>query len=141
MLNVRMSSMMTGTLALALVAGAFLSEIFRAGIEAIERGQIEAARALGIPIFYRWRRILLPQALRRMMPALINYFTELLKLTTLLSAIAVQELAYKAYSLGAQTYRYVEMLSAVAVIYFLLILPISLLARYSEKVMLRKKGH
>ena len=140
-LNVRMSAMTSGTLALSLVAGAFMSEIFRAGVEAIARGQVEAARALGIPVFYRWRRIFFPQAMRRMMPALINYLTELLKLTTLLSAIAVHELAYKAYSLGSQTYRYVELLSAIAVVYFLLITPISLLARYSEKVMLRKRGH
>jgi len=140
-LDIRISAMVAGTLALTLVAGAFLGEIFRAGVQAVPRGQLEAADALGIPTSHRWVSVILPQAVRRMLPAFINYLTELLKLTTLLSAIAVYELSYQAYSLGAQTFRYVEFLSAIALIYFLIIFPISTLARYSERRVARRTGH
>ena len=84
-LDVTLSALASGVLALSLVTGAFLAEIFRAGILAIPRGQVEAALALGIPAFHRWRRIIIPPAVRRMMPAFVNYFTELLKHSTLLS--------------------------------------------------------
>jgi His/Glu/Gln/Arg/opine family amino acid ABC transporter permease subunit len=141
LLDLRLSAVAGGTLALTLVAGAFLGEIFRAGVQAVPRGQIEAADALGVPALHRWGRIILPQAMRRMMPAFINYLTELLKLTTLLSAIAVYELSYQAYSLGAQTFRYVEFLSAIAVIYFLIIFPISSLARFAERRIARRTGN
>lgn len=140
-LDIQLSAMTAGTLALTLVAGAFLSEIFRAGVQSVPRGQIEVADALAIPAFHRWTSVILPQAIRRMLPAFINYLTELLKLTTLLSAIAVYELSYEAYSLGAQTFRYVEFLSAIAVIYFLTIFPISTLARWAERRIARRTGH
>lgn len=140
-LDVRMSGITAGTLALSLVAGAFLAEIFRAGVQAIPRGQIEAAEALAIPTYHRWRKIIMPQAVRRMMPAFINYLTELLKTSTLLAAIAVSELAYQAYTLGAQTYRYVEFLSAIAVVFFLIIFPISLYARRAEARLVQRTGN
>ena len=139
--NIRMSAMSTGIVALSLVAGAFLSEIFRAGVQAVPSGQIEASEALGIPPLHRWLKILLPQATRRMLPAFINYLTELLKLTTLLSAIAVYELSYQAYTLSAQTFRYVEFLTAIAIIYFIIIFPISLAARQLEAHVLRRTGY
>ena len=139
--NIRMSAMSTGIVALSLVAGAFLAEIFRAGVQAVPSGQIEASEALGIPPLHRWLKILLPQATRRMLPAFINYLTELLKLTTLLSAIAVYELSYQAYTLSAQTFRYVEFLTAIAIIYFIIIFPISLAARQLEAHVLRRTGY
>ncbi len=95
-------------------------------------GEIEAATALGISGYARWRFIILPQALRLMVPPLVNYFTELLKNTTLLSGIGVAELALQAYLLGGQTFRYVEFLSAIALIYFAVIFPASLLSRRLE---------
>ena len=121
-----------GIVTLGLVTGAYLAEIFRAGIQALPRGQNEAARALGLRGFARWRCVLLPQALRGMTPPLMNYFTELVKNTTLLSAIGVSELSLRAYLLGGQTFRYLEFLTAIAVGYFVLIFPASVLSRRLE---------
>lgn len=121
-----------GIVTLGLVTGAYLAEIFRAGIQALPHGQNEAARALGLRSFARWRCVLLPQALRGMTPPLMNYFTELVKNTTLLSAIGVSELSLRAYLLGGQSFRYLEFLTAIAIGYFVLIFPASLLSRRLE---------
>jgi ABC-type amino acid transport system permease subunit len=99
----------------------------------VPKGQWEAARALGLRFTPLWGRIVLPQALRLMVPPFVNYFTELVKNTTLLSAIGVGELALQAYLLGGQTFRYVEFLTAIAIGYFLVIFPASLLARRLER--------
>lgn len=133
LLDWRISGFWTGSLILGLVAAAYLAEIFRAGIEALPRGQWEAARALGLRPYPLWRCVVLPQAVRLMVPPFVNYFTELVKNTTLLSAIGVGELSLQAYLLGGQTFRYVEFLSVIAVGYFLVIFPTSLLARRLER--------
>jgi His/Glu/Gln/Arg/opine family amino acid ABC transporter permease subunit len=132
LLDVRLSAFTSGTLTLAFVAGAYLAEIFRAGIQSLPKGQFEAARALALPNAVRWWFVILPQAVRIMLPAFVTYLTELLKNTTLLSAIGVAELAYQASTLGAQTFRYMEFLTAIAVGYFALIFPVSMLARYAK---------
>lgn len=123
----------TGSGTLGLVAAAYLAEIFRAGIASVAKGQWEAARALGLHAYPMWTKVVLPQALRLMVPPFVNYFTELVKNTTLLSAIGVGELALQAYLLGGQTFRYVEFLSAIAAGYFVIIFPTSLLARRLER--------
>ena len=74
------------------------------------------------------------------MPAFVNFLTELVKASSLLSAIGITELVYQASTLGAQTFRYVEFLSTIALLYFLIILPLSLYARRSEIVLLRRTG-
>lgn len=126
------SGLTAGAVTLGLVASAYIGEIYRAGLAAVPKGQYEAARALGLKSVGFWGMAILPQALRLMVPPLINYFTELVKNTTLLAAIGVGELALRAYLLGGQTYRYVEFLSAIAVIYFLIIFPLSVLSRRLE---------
>lgn len=126
------SGLTAGSVTLGLVASAYIGEIYRAGLGAVPRGQYEAARALGLKTVGFWGVAILPQALRLMIPPLVNYFTELVKNTTLLAAIGVGELALRAYLLGGQTYRYVEFLSAIAVIYFLIIFPLSVLSRRLE---------
>lgn len=131
--QMKVSGFWTGSITLGLVTAAYLAEIFRAGIEAVPRGQVEAARSLGLHALPRWFFVILPQALRLMVPPLVNYFTELLKNTTLLSAIGVGELALQAYLLGGQTYRYVEFLSAIALIYFAIIFPLVVVARRLER--------
>lgn len=138
--DLRLSAETCGILALSLFSGAFLAEIFRAGILAVPREQLEGAWALGLPKIPLWRFIILPQAIRRMMPAFVNFLTELVKASSLLSAIGITELVYQASTLGAQTFRYVEFLSAIALLYFLIILPFSLYARRSEIVLLRRTG-
>ena len=139
-LDIRLSALASGVLALSVVTGAYLAEIFRAGVLAVPRGQVEAAYALGIPGYYRWRHVILPQAVRRMMPAFVNYLTELLKHTTLLAGIGVTELTYQAYTLGAQTFHFLEFLSAIAVAYFVVILPLSLYVRRAEVRLVQRTG-
>ena len=141
LLSIRISSEACGVIALSLFSGAYLAEIFRAGILAVPRGQVDAAYALAIPRIHIWRKIIIPPAIRRMMPAFVNFLTELLKATSLLSAIAVGEMAYTASILGAKTLSYFEFLTAVAVLYFVLIFPISMIARRAEKNLLRRTGH
>ena len=130
--HIRVSGLLVGSVVLGLVAAAYFAEIFRAGIEGVARGQVEAGRSLGLRGIPQWRYVILPQALRLMIPPLVNYFTELIKNTTLLAGIGVAELSLEAYLLGGQTYRYVELLSAIAVVYFAVIFPISLWSRLLE---------
>lgn len=130
--GLRLSALASGVLALSLTSGAFLAEIFRAGILTVSRGQIEAAHSLGLGWAPLWIKIILPQAARRMMPAFVNTFTELLKHTTLLAGISVAELAYQAYTLGARTFRQLEFLSVLAGLYFMVIFPLSMIARQAE---------
>lgn len=140
LLDLRLSAETCGVIALSLFSGAFLAEIFRAGVVAVPGGQVEAANALGIPGYHIWRRIILPQAVRRMMPAFVNFLTELLKASSLLSAIGIAEMAYQANTLGAETFRYVEFLTAIAVLYFAVIFPLSLYARRAEGRLVRRTG-
>ncbi|MDD9857885.1 MAG: amino acid ABC transporter permease [Gammaproteobacteria bacterium] len=132
-LGTSFSAFASGILALSLVAGAFLGEIFRAGIVAMPAGQVDAANALGLGFVARWVKVILPQALRTVLPAIVNFITELLKMTSLLAAITVGELAYQAYILGSQTFKYNEFFTSVAIAYFVLIFPVSLLARRLER--------
>ncbi len=129
----QVSGLWSGTLALGLVAAAYLAEIFRAGIQSIELGQWEAAKALALPRRAVWGRIVIPQAMRIATPPFINFLTELLKGTTLLATIGVTDLALQAYVLGAQTFRYLEFLTAIAVIYFIIIFPVARFAEWMER--------
>ena len=110
----------TGLAALVLNVTAYNAETFRAGINSIRRGQVEAAMALGMSRLQALRRVVLPQALRRILPVLASTWVSLFKDTSLVSVIAVTELAYVAMQVRAQTFRVLEMLTAMAVIYWLL---------------------
>jgi len=128
----KVSGFWTGSVALGLVTAAYLAEIFRAGFNAIPVGQLDAADSLGLKFYVKWRFIIAPQLMKIMIPPLFNYFTELLKNTSLLSGIGVAELALQAYLLGGQTFRYVEFLTAIAILYFLMIFPLSFISRKLE---------
>ncbi|WP_026379772.1 amino acid ABC transporter permease [Afifella pfennigii] len=130
--GLRMSAEVSGVVALSLFVAANVAEILRAGILSTDRGQLEAAFSLGTPVTTIWRRIVLPPALRRMLPNFVNFLTELLKASSLLSTIGVAEMVYQATVLGNETFAYLEFLTAVAVLYFLLIFPLSLYVRYAE---------
>jgi polar amino acid transport system permease protein len=110
----------TGLLALVLNVTAYNAETFRAGINSIRKGQVEAALALGMTRTEALRRIVVPQAVRRITPVLASTWVSLFKDTSLVSVIAVTELAYVAMQVRAQTFRVLEMLTAMAVIYWLL---------------------
>lgn len=138
--DLRISGLQAGILALTLVAGAYFTEIFRSGVRAVDRGQFDAARAVGLPPSVLWLKIILPQAVRRMMPASINYLTEVLKHTSYLAAIGVAEMTHKAATLGSETFHYLEFMSVIAIFYFCIVFPISFASRWSERRMLRQRG-
>ena len=115
-----LSAFATGLAALALNVTAYNAETFRAGINSIRRGQTEAAMALGMSRVQALRRVVVPQALRRILPVLASTWVSLFKDTSLVSVIAVTELAYVSMQVRAQTFRVLEMLTAMAAIYWLL---------------------
>ena len=131
--NFTITSTGAAILALTLLGGAFLAEIFRAGVEAVPRGQYEAARSVGIPPFWMWSVIIVPQAARMMTPPFMNFLCDLIKGSSLLSAIGVAELAYQATVISGETFRYLEIFTVAGVFYFLIIFPISMIARVRER--------
>jgi len=131
--GVQLSPYVAALLALTLNASAYCSEIFRGGIASLPTGQWEGARALGMQRTQVLRRVVLPQVLKRMLPAFTNRGIELAKNTSVASVIAVHELMYQGRALSAVSYRPLEMLTAVAVIYFVLIYPGAWAASRLEK--------
>jgi polar amino acid transport system permease protein len=129
----QMSPFVAALLALTLNASAYCSEIFRGGIASLPAGQWEGARALGMRRAQVLRRVVLPQVFKRMLPAFTNRGIELAKNTSIASVIAVHELMYQGRALSAAYYRPLEILTAVAVVYFVLIYPGTYLASRIEK--------
>lgn len=122
-----------GILTLAFFAGAYLSEIIRAGIESIGESQIESARAIGLSPLQTYRFVILPQVVRRILPPLAGQFASLVKDSSLLSIIAVSEFTLNAQEVNAFTYSTLESYLPLAVGYLLLTLPISLFSRHLEQ--------
>ncbi|MDP1732281.1 MAG: amino acid ABC transporter permease [Devosia sp.] len=120
-------------LTLSLYAGSFYAEIFRGGILSIDRGQTEAAKAIAMSGRQTMWRIVMPQALKRMLPAFINQSVIQFKNTSLISVISVGELAYMAAVVNGQTYRPLEAYTVVAVLYFALLFPMTQVADYVER--------
>ncbi len=124
-LGLSLNPFAAGIVALALSDSAFEAEIFRAGIQSIERGQTEAADALGFSYAQKMWHIILPQAIRRILPPLGNQFVYMLKMSSLLSIIGLQELTRKANELTVTVYRPLEIYTVLVVEYLLLILIVS----------------
>jgi polar amino acid transport system permease protein len=122
-----------GVIALSLSDSAFEAEIFRAGIQSVERGQREAAQALGLNSWQAMRLVILPQALRRILPALGNQFVYVLKMSSLVSVIGLQDLTRRANELTLVEYRPLEIYTALVIEYLLLILLASWLVRRLER--------
>jgi polar amino acid transport system permease protein len=118
--------------AFALTYGAFMSEVFRAGIESIGPGQMEAARSLGMNYFQGMRHIVLPQAIRNILPALVNNFVFLLKDTSLASVVAVPEISHLTRQYSSNRFRYPEGLLVLSFIYANLTIFLSMAAIYLE---------
>ena len=118
--GLNLSPLATGIVALSLNVSAYNSETFRAGIASIRKGQTEAAYALGMGRWQTLKEIVLPQAIRRVLPVLASTWVSLFKDTSLVSVISVGELAYTSMRIRAQTFRVLEMLTAMAAIYWLL---------------------
>ena len=122
----------SGCVALSLNAGAYISEIFRAGIQSIHRGQTQAAYSLGLTHAQSMRFVVLPQAFRRMVPALVNEGVTLIKDSSLVSAIGLAELALAARTVAGAYSRYWEPYLAISALYLVLTLALSLLAKRLE---------
>lgn len=118
--GITLSSFVAASLGLSMCAGAYIAEIIRAGIESIDKGQMEAARSLGMTYFQAMRRIIIPQAYRRMIPPLGNEFIALLKDSSLVSTIAMVDLMRTANQMYATTFRPLEIFITAAVLYLMM---------------------
>ena len=111
----------SGTAAISMNLGAYLSEVFRAGIQSLDKGQTEASRSLGMTYWQSMRKVILPQAFARMLPATGNYAISTIKDTSLVSAIGFAELAYAARSVAAASGRYWEPYLTAALMYWVIV--------------------
>ncbi len=132
-LGIRMSETTAGIIAISLNAGAYMAEIMRGGIEAVDKGQMEAARSLGLPYPKAMVKVILPQAIRTMTPSLINQFIITLKDTSILSIIGIRELTMAGKLVIAKNYESMAMWTLVALYYFVVIYGITKISRYIER--------
>ncbi|MBE3598739.1 MAG: amino acid ABC transporter permease [Limnochordaceae bacterium] len=128
-----LSSLAAGLLALSLNSAAYIAEIVRAGIQSIEKGQIEAAQSTGMNYSQTMRYIVLPQAFRRILPPLGNEFIAMLKDSSLVSVIALEDLMRRGQLLGSRTFRYFEVLLAVTILYLVMTKVVSYLLAWMER--------
>jgi polar amino acid transport system permease protein len=136
--GVKLPAFQLGVAAIGVHYGTYCSEVYRAGIDAVPRGQWEAAKALNLSAQRKWFAIILPQALPPMIPAFGNYLVAMFKETALLAAIAVPELLDTARSAGTQAFRYLEPITLVGLMYFSVSFPASLLVQGLERRFGRK---
>lgn len=132
------SGFWAAVIALSLFEGAYASEIFRAGITSIDKGQWEAAKSLGMPPGPMYRRIILPQAIRRVLPPLTSQAVSLIKDSALVSTVAILDLTQRGRMIDAETFLTFEIWFTVAAIYLVINLALSLVVRVLEK---RSNGH
>lgn len=128
-------------LALTIGYSAFISEIFRAGIESIHRGQMEAALSLGLSRVQAMFRVVLPQAVRNVLPPLGNEFVAMIKDSALVSALGVQDITQIGKVYSASTFKFFETYNIVAFLYLLMTVTLSLLVRLLEQRLARHRGH
>ena len=136
-LNVRLSSVPTAVIALGLNFGAYASEVVRSAIISVDRGQREAAAALNMTPRLAMLLVVLPQALRTMLPPFGNYGVQLFKATSITSLVQIHELTFRGYIAIHTTFETVKILSLVAIIYFIMIFPASRGVRWLERHMER----
>ncbi len=127
-------------LALCIGYSAFLAEIFRAGIQSIERGQMEAARSLGMGYGQAMRHVILPQAIRRVLPPLGNDFIAMLKDSSLVSVMGVADITYQGKVYSASTFKFFETYNVVGYLYLVMTISLALLLRYLERRMPQHGG-
>lgn len=133
LLGIRFDEWTAAIAALSLNAGAYIAEVFRSGIQAVPRGQMEAARSLGMTHRQAMRHVILPQAIRIVIPSLVNQFIITLKDTSLVSVIGFEELARKGQLIIATTYAAFEIYTVVALFYLVVVLALTRLSEYLEK--------
>lgn len=133
LLDIRLDAKPAGIVALSLNCAAYLTEIFRAAIQSIDKGQMEAARALGMGYGLAMRRVILPQTFRRLLPPVVNEMSALAKDTSLVSVISLSELLYVTQRLGAKYLRPWEVYFWAACGYLLIVIALSTLAGFLER--------
>ena len=131
--NMVLTALQAGTICLALNCGAYMAEIIRGGIQAVDIGQMEAARSLGLPYWRAMQRVILPQAIRIMIPSIINQFIITLKDTSILSVIGFPELVNTAKNVNSIVWRSFEIWAIVGVMYLIVITLLSQLSKVVER--------
>ena len=133
LIQVEMTPFVAATLTFSIQSSAFFAEVFRAGIVSIDRGQGEAARALGMTGAQAMRRVILPQAVKRMIPAFMERAIELMKTTTLVATVSYADLLFQANEVAQKIFRPLEVFTVTALIYFLAIYAASLVVHRVER--------
>lgn len=131
--GINTSALTSGIIALVANVTAYFAEIVRAGIQAVDRGQWEAARALGLPAIAQWYRVILPQALRIVVPPIVNLLVSLLKATAILSVLSINDLMRVVISISNYTFKPVEFLTFAALVYFAVGATIGGIGRHFER--------
>ncbi len=133
LMGIQITALTAALIGLTMHSAAFLGEIYRAGIQSVPIGHTEAARVLGLRPMQSFIRIVLPQAVRTVLPPMVNNLVDLIKLSSLASVFAVGEITRKATELSASTFRPLEIFTVIAVIYFLICWPLSMGIRVMER--------
>jgi polar amino acid transport system permease protein/polar amino acid transport system substrate-binding protein len=129
----RLSALQAGTIALAMNCGAYMAEIIRAGIESVDKGQMEASRSLGLNYGKSMRLVVLPQAIRTMIPSIINQFIITLKDTSILSVIGFPQLTNMGKTISGNTFKSLETWAIVGIMYMIVIVALSKAAKKVER--------
>lgn len=129
----KMTALVAGTISLSMNAGAYMAEIFRAGIQSVDKGQMEAARSLGLGYGKAMQKVVLPQAIRTMIPSIINQFIISLKDTSILSVIGFPELTKAGNIIVGNTFQPLQVWAIVAVMYMIVIITLSHIAKRIER--------
>ena len=136
--NIRVSSLAGSLIGLSLYMAAFISEVYRAGIQAVPKGQREAAQVLGLTPAQSFIRIVLPQAIRMTLPPLASNFVQLIKFSSLGAVISVSEITRRGMELSSSTFRPLEIFSFIAVVYFFICWPLAMAIRIWEGRLARR---
>lgn len=135
MIGLNLPDLVAAVLALSINSGAYVAEIIRAGIQAIDKGQMEAARSLGMTQAAAMRYIIIPQSIKNILPALGNEFIVVIKESSIVSVIGIHELMYNADTVRGNTFRPLEPLLIAAVMYFVMTFTLSKLMGVAERRM------
>jgi His/Glu/Gln/Arg/opine family amino acid ABC transporter permease subunit len=138
-IGINLPAPVAGIVALSINSGAYVSEIFRAGIESIDKGQIEAARSLGMSYMQAMRYVVIPQTMKRVLPPLTNEFVALIKDSSLLSVIAISELMRTSKEMMTWKLN-PSSLTAAAILYLIITIPLTRLVSYLEKKLKRDEA-
>lgn len=132
-IGIDIDPILASVIALSINAGAYMAEDFRAGIQAVDKGQVEAARSLGFSSRQTMQKIVVPQALRVLIPPLTNHAVSLMKWSALVSVLGVADLTYRAQLLSSQIFRPLEIFTAIGIVYFAMSMILSYIVRILER--------